>query len=164
MHDVTQLLLTYRDARVHLWNTYFVGKVHSLEECSILDRYEAIDRLLFSALVLDALGKGSFEKDFSLQPLPFLRVAPAEGRDNLKVMISEPPQSLNRVWNETAVLSPVGEAEFAFVELFEWDRYGFVIYPYYRVRIQKLPNYPDYVGRDALVETWNARVLFVEDQ
>ncbi|MEW6690279.1 MAG: hypothetical protein AB1452_14445 [Pseudomonadota bacterium] len=164
MRDITPALFKYREAKSHLWNTYFIDNVRSLVECGILDRYEEIDRLLFSALVLDPLGKSHFEADFGSAPIPFLKVAPLDGADQITMMISEPIVDLNRVWNKPATLTSLRDSEFTFIELFEWNRYGHVIYPYFKARIDKYPMRPDLVARDALVETWKARVLFKEEE
>ena len=47
MRDVTRQLLGYLDARQHLWNSHFYGRVTNLMECEPIDSFEFIDQRLF---------------------------------------------------------------------------------------------------------------------
>lgn len=157
--------MEYREATRHIWNTYFVGKVKSLYECGILDYYEMIDKNLFYAIVLEAINRGSYKIDyFRSQPIPFLRVAIREEIDRFSMMISESQNEGSKQWSKPIELISIKKAEFSFIECFEWDRYGYASYPYYLVRIQKLPKYPHFVGREALIETQDARVFYVDEK
>src|SRR5437588_7297610 len=100
MRDITDILLEYREAKRHLWNTYFVGRVHSLRDCGALDHYEQIDRHLFYSLVLEELGKGSYEiKFFRNEPLPFVKVLPRDMQVEVPLILGESGDSASRIWN-----------------------------------------------------------------
>ncbi|MDD5194199.1 MAG: hypothetical protein PHQ96_00810 [Candidatus Omnitrophica bacterium] len=163
MRDVTNILLLYRKATRHLWNTYFVGNVKSLHECGPLCKYEEIDRLLFSALVLEKIGK-TFPNEkkfiFRQNPIPFFMVTPRGQNKSLTMLISDSSVESYTKWNEAKKFEAVAQAEFYFIEFFDWDRYNYVNYPYYRVHIKKFPKYPHLENSDALIKTINASVIF----
>ena len=160
MRDITDILLEYREAKRHLWNTYFLGRVHSLRDCGALDHYEQIDRHLFYALVLEELNMGSHEiKVFREEPLTFLKIVPRDGQGDVPLIVGETGEGRNRVWNDQTPLLASG-FELEFIEFFEWDRYGDVSFPYLRGRIVALPKHTDLIGRECLVETHRANVMF----
>jgi hypothetical protein len=163
MKDITNKLFTYLEAKRHLWNTYFLPAFSSLRECSPLDEYEEIDRLLFSALVLKDINKNlELESDFNFgaTPFPYLIVVPEEGISKMDILVC--PSSSGK-W-EFVNLSLNKNIQFSFIEFFEWDRYSYTTYPYFRVKIEKCDIRQDIVGWDALIETKNARVFFVEEK
>lgn len=165
MKDITDKLFVYLEAKRHLWNAFFINVFHSLRECSPLDEYEEIDRLLFQALVLKDINKSLFiDKEFKFGDMPFLylRVIPKKELDMLDVMICDPSDSY-RKWEPVDLLLGT-DIHFSFIEFFEWDRYGYVSYPYFRVRVMKYDKKPEFVGWDALIKTINARAFFVEEK
>jgi hypothetical protein len=161
-HDVTDVLMEYREAKRHLWNCHFVKLSRGLRDCGMLDHYEAIDRHLFYGLVLERLGKGDYQINvFGEEAIPFLNVTPLRDRSAVPFMLSEEPKETNRAWgNKECSAIKASDAELAFVEFFEWDRYGYVSYQYYRVKILSFPSRPNIVGYEGLIETNHARVLF----
>jgi hypothetical protein len=162
MRDVTDLLMTYREAMRHLWNTYFVREMSSLLECGALDKFEEIDRLLFSALVLDQLAPLHPAVNFRSEVWPFLRVVAQEDSDSLAMMLSDLITGPNRSWSDRTFIKLNPDTELAFIEFFDWDQYGFVSFPYIRLKILKFPSRPDLVGREALVDSSRCRVLFAQ--
>jgi hypothetical protein len=160
MRNVTNLLYEYLEAKRHLWNVHFIHKVRSLRESGPLDRYEAIDRLLFYGLVLEPLNHKPVDKGFKfgLDPFASLKVVPRKGIDKLVVMVSDEITGGNRTWNHPVTISAKG-AEFAFIEFFDWNRYGYVSYPYYMARVTKCAEFPNYRDHDCLIETKDADVF-----
>ncbi|MGQ0658458.1 MAG: hypothetical protein ACT4NU_10260, partial [Chromatiales bacterium] len=131
----------------------------SLRECPLLDRFEEIDRLLFSAIVLDHLQR-EFQMDrFGQQPLPFLEVVPPEGAEMLPMMFSDPIVGANRSWNPMTFQKIDVQTKLAFIGFFDWNEYGYVSLAHYRVQIAHFPARPGYEGREALVETSRSRVI-----
>ena len=161
MRNVTDLALQYLEAKRHLWNVYFVDKVRSLHKSSPLDTYEMIDRLLFSGLCLEPLNQEPMENHFrfGLDPFPFLRVVPKDGIEKLPVRVSEPHINQNRVWAPAVLILAKG-TEFAFIEFFDWNRYGYVSYPYYKAKVTKCPEFPEYEEREGLIEVKDADIFF----
>jgi hypothetical protein len=159
VRDVTDTLLSYREAKRHLWNTHFVGRVSSLRECSLLDRFEDIDRLLFIAIVLDHLQRDFQVNQFGQQPLSFLEIVPPEGAEMLPMMVSDPIVGPNRSWNPVTFQKVDAKTKLAFIGFFDWNEYGYVSFPYYRVQVAHFPAHPGYEGREALVEASRSRVI-----
>lgn len=165
MQDVTHHLYAYLEAKRNLWNTYFREKIKSLYECSPLEEYEEIDDLLFSALVVHnlALSNHQSRREVIDTPWLFLRARPSVGLDALSLMVSDSvveSVSDNRAWEEAKVIELRNNSDFGFIEFFDWDRYGFVTYPYVRVKIDDGSMLPDLVGREALIDVMNVRVFF----
>ncbi|MGH8488493.1 MAG: hypothetical protein ACREXS_06425 [Gammaproteobacteria bacterium] len=164
MRDVTKHLYEYLEAKRHLWNTYFRFKAKALRECSALDQYEQIDKLLFSGLVvheLKLLDQSLFD-DVVRTPWMFLRVVPRTGLQTLRMWICDPITGSNRKWNAPELVELKGDVDFGFVEFFEWNRYDYVTYPYLRVTIDERSKLPAVAGREALMEVMNGRVFYSE--
>lgn len=158
MQDATDLLFEYLEAKRHLWNTHFVSRVKSLTECRFLDRYESIDRQLFTALVLESIETPPLDEGhvFGVAPIEFLRVVPK--RSLVTAIIGDSNGGRGTQWIRTVELN--GEdCEFVFIEFFEWDRYGYVAYPYIMARIAKSDNYPELVSKDCLIEGKDVTIL-----
>lgn len=164
MRDITDILLEYLEAKRHLWNVYFRNRVTSIYECIPLDQYEEIDRLLFFSLVVPELQTSSGGTGIVWrEPIPYLRVIPREGLDRLLVMIGEGSTSMSTKWSlpTELVVDPI--LTLNFIEFFEWDRYEYVSFPYYRARVSKCSD-PVLVGKDLLLEITNARVFFATSE
>jgi len=160
MQDITQQITSYLEAKRHLWNTYFRTRIKSIKECHPLDEYEEIDRLLFSALVLGDLKQ--FLPDnfvFGRDIIPFLKIVPNPEIDGFELMITDPTVEKYVKWNKPVEVKINAGVEFTFIELFEWDRYGFVNYPYYLTKITKYPDSPELVQQNALIEIGKAKVI-----
>jgi hypothetical protein len=164
MQDVTNILLEYLEAKRHLWNVYFRGRTTSIYDCSPLDQYEEIDRLLFFSLVVSDLEISSFCNEIIWkEPIPWLRVVPRTGLDRIPVMFGEATTDSSIKWSLPTELVIDSALILCFVEFFEWDRYGYVSYPYYRARIFGYTD-PTLLGRELLIETINARVFFTDSE
>ena len=162
MREITDLLMEYREAKRHLWNAYFVGRVHSLRERGAIDHFEAIDRHLFSGIVLEDLGRGTHElQAFTTEPLSFLRVVP-NGND-IELLVNQPRARGGSVWAANKeVAQVITEADLAFIEFFEWDRFSYASYPYYRARFTSFPKLPQLVGSECLIQTCDAKVYLAD--
>ena len=160
MQDITQRITSYLEAKRHLWNTYFRAQVKSIRECSPLDEYEEIDRLLFFALVLK--DSRQFLPDdfvFGKDIVPFLKVVPNVEFDFLELMITEPSVDTYVKWNRPIEVKIDAGIEFTFIELFDWDKYGFATYPYYLTKITKYSDRSNLVQQNALINISKARVF-----
>ena len=162
MKDVTDALLKYREATRHLWNSHFRASVSSPSTHGNLDRYEEIDKLLFISLVLDSIGRSDYEFNFRDDSYPFLHVLPNEGADALRLRLSDPLVGRGRSWNEPTNVAGASSAVLELIEFFEWDRYAWVSFPYYRVRVRSFPGQPHLENLEALVEVQTVRVCYIE--
>lgn len=128
-----------------------------------MEEYEQIDRLLFSAIVLDPLDLGETNVEhLGIEPLSFLRVKPREGFTTLSIAFSVPPGGSNRLWGVPESVQVSQNAHFGFIQFFDWDVYGFAAYPYFRVRVDRHSELPARSGQDGLIETLAAAVVLVE--
>jgi hypothetical protein len=162
MNDVTDMILTYREATRHLWNTYFMRPNGAPPEFGNLDRYEEIDKLLFTSLVLEPVGKAEGEFVFREDAHPFLHVLPRGESDSLRIRPSDPPISRSRSWNDAVNVSGARNAKLEFIECFDWDRYGWVSFPFFRVRIRSFPENSHLEGLEGLVEVQAVRIELAE--
>ena len=96
MRDVTDVLLRYLDAKQHIWNSYFWGKVRDLKECEPLDSFEVIDQRLFFSLVCYPL-KVKFPANyiFGREPLYRLVVKPKCYLTEIDLRVSRPSSDGN---------------------------------------------------------------------
>ncbi len=159
MEDVTSILNRYRECSRHLWNTYFADHVFSLPASDdVLDRFEEVDKLLFSSLVLAKVDRLASESDFGKKPLRFLRVVPVT--EEVPILINRPSNDRNKYWDDPVNRVGASEAELLLIGYFDWNRYGYADLAYYLVRIASFSKHPHLNGRDALLLTSNARVFF----
>jgi len=93
---------------------------------------------------------------FGIDPFSYLKVIPKEGIEKLRVMICRPD---DHKW-EPLDMEVSSKVEFLFIDFFEWDRYSYVSYPYFQVKIARYDKNPNVVGWNALVETINGMVFF----
>lgn len=157
MTDVTELMLKYRECSRHLWNMYFRPSSHS-EMWDLRDQFDAIDRQLFLTLVLGRLG---VDREAALQgdrPIEELKVTLASDQET-PIMISRPSTDGNSYWDCPVTRASNPEIDLRFISFFDWNKYGVADLSYLRVRISDFPRHSDLVGRDALVEVSNCRVL-----
>jgi hypothetical protein len=159
MNKVTDLLFTYLDAKQHLWNMYFRNNIKSLYECEPLDSFEAIDRLLFYALVCYPL-KLKLPEDHRVGEDPFasIQVKGRSGSTELPVMVRKPSIDRNRYWELQRSLSAPSFVG-SFIEFFEWDRYRFLSCSLVRCRIEAVDGADDYIGREALIDLRNVEFV-----
>ena len=163
MKNISKELFTYLEAKRHLWNTYFIGKVKSLRECSELDEYEYIDRLLFKALVLRSIKRDFPSGDnfvFGVGVLPFIKATPKFEIEQTEILIWD-TQTKHRQWKPLK-LKWSKNLTFSFIEFFEWNRYEYVSYPLCQLKIERCKEHPEIVGWYALVE--NSHLEFYFDQ
>src|SRR5713101_7643550 len=170
MQDIGKYIFRYADAKCHLWNAYFMDGVVDLSVCEPLDSFEAIDRRLFFALVCEPLGieydylrgveymEGTIVKTHSIEKIvimPRLTLGP-----HISISIGE-KQGNNTAWLEVKSLNSAG-LSFAFIELFQWDKYGFLNLPMVRCKIAACAERPEYVDKEALIDIYKV-AFFLSD-
>ena len=72
-------------------------------------------------------------------------------------MIGE-KQGSNTAWQELKSLATAG-LSFAFIELFQWDMLRLSNLPMVRGKIMACAEHPEYVGREALIDTYKVAFL-----
>ncbi len=76
-------------------------------------------------------------------------------------MITDPSVDAYSKWSKPVRLDCKNDIEFIFIELFEWDRYGFVSYSYYLTKITRYPDRQDLVQQKALLKIGQSKVVCV---
>lgn len=154
MQDITRHLLRYSDAKCHLWNVYFVDSVTDLRQCEPLETFERIDKQLFFALVCIPLNlKMPASYVIGAEAIKQILVVPKRYIREVPLQLREPETGRNSVWARTETL-PASGLSFAFIELFQWNRYGFLNLPLVRCMVVDCASHPQYVGREALIENY----------
>jgi hypothetical protein len=159
MQDIGKYIFRYADAKCHLWNAYFKDIMGDLSVCEPLDSFEAIDRRLFFALVCQPLGieydwsryrnyiEDGIWKSYCVEQIVIMPTVRSE------ILIGE-KQGSNTGWQRTKSIATAG-LSLAYIELFQWDHYGFLNLPMVRGKITAWAEHPEYVGKEALIEIHN---------
>lgn len=163
---VTKLMNTYRECVRHLWNTYFLDLLSIVEnQWDVSDEFDEICTTLFSSLVLNPIGCTSHKKSQRYEgfptPLSCLHVVPS-AKDGVPIQIAREIQSFTYWDYPIDVIKPL-EVDLRFIDFFDFDVLGYKEFEYYRVRIVDSSEYPDIIGRDALLKTRYATVFFVDE-
>jgi hypothetical protein len=158
--DVSNLFDHYRISACSIWNTAF-WPIAELRDWDCVDQFDEIKRILFDQLVLFRIGRDFALKDIFRVPISFFHVVPAG--ESSPVMIQNPrPNQPRGYWDHPLKCIGPQEAEMYFVDYFDWNRFDFVDFQYYRVIIAKFDAHPELAGREALIERMNASVHLPE--
>ena len=158
MNDITSIINNHRECVRHLWNVYFRMPNPTMEQIDAAFRFDKIANLLFSDLVLNQIGKYGYERISDKEPWPFLKV---EIRNNTQCpALINRPSSEGKYWDEPVNYFIGDGIDLRFIGYFDWDEYNYIDYKFYKIKILAYPQYPHLVGREALIETQNVRILF----
>ena len=163
VEDVTLLMLRYREAARHVWNS-FLSSESRLQGPGIHD-WEALKQILFTALVLrncghDECAAALLAPDrygFSwIKPIVHLHVVPVT---DVPAMISRDATPHCGYWDHAIKRVSPNDVDLRFIDFFDFDQSGYVDFQYYLVSIESSSKYPNLQGHRALIEILNARVL-----
>src|SRR5262245_33409722 len=163
VEDVTSLMLRYREASRHVWNS-FLRSESRLQGPGIHD-WEALKQILFTALVLrncghDRCAAALLAPDrygFSwIKPIVHLHVVPVT---DVPVMISRDATPHCGYWDHPIKRVSPNDVDLRFIDFFDFDQSGYIDFQYYLVSIESSSKYPNLQGHRALIEILNARVL-----
>jgi hypothetical protein len=162
MDDVTHLFSIYRECVRHLWNTYFRPVAEVAQNWDVRDEFDAVARGIFSSLVLGSLGATDCElsPESSREPsvLPGFRVVPNVEHGTPILINRDLPRS--GCWDHPVTQVCPNDVELRLLRFFDFDQFSYRDYRYFEVSIHASRTYPDIVGRAALIEVANAKVLF----
>jgi len=156
MRDITELMNAYRECSRNLWNVYF-SKRKDIGDA--LDVFEQIRELLFDSLVLSELSYEGEAKSGDIPP-PALRVVPQRSLILIQ-RLSGPGEA--RYWDQEKdmVVGP-GDITLAFVDYFDFFQPPIKDFRYCLCRILSFSSHVEYEGREALIETLNAKLFHDE--
>ena len=157
MNDITTTVDRVATCLRDLWNTYFYAE-DGVYPAVVEDLFEEIETRIFGALVLVGVDRDAFIEEFRREPLAFLIVVPAF--EGVPLLINRPSADRNWYWDAYDGRVGPNDVELHFREWLDWDSYGKRAFQYYRARVHTFNKHPEFVGREALIECRNARVLF----
>ncbi len=162
VNDVTHLFSNYGECARHLWNVYFRPVAEPTQNWDVRDEFDAIARGIFSSLVLRPLGVFDHEISPACSPepsmLPGFRIVPSVEQGTPIFINRDLPRS--GYWDHPVSRVRPSEVELHLLRFFDFDELGYRDLRHYEVVIHASSVYPDTVGRAALIEFDNAKVLF----
>lgn len=157
MRDVTDLMDRYRGVARSVWDSGF-SEAREQKNWDFCDQFNQVKKLLFKAMVDARVVEGHF-CDLTTVPKHNYLVVPT-GPGSVPIMIQRPRRpGQSWYWDDPVKEVKASEAEFHFLDYFDWDQLGCVDFQYYRVRITAFPSGHHLVGREALIEHKDARVF-----
>lgn len=160
MIDITNYLNEYREAVRHLWNTHFRCESGLIPDDDSFDSFEAIKQCLYDALVLGKLGNHNVEHKIDWEAAEFLHVIP-DAPDGASILINRSTPA-SGYWDDPISRIRQSDFELHFIGYFDWTNHDYIDLRYYRVKIAVCLSHPYLVGREALLETFCAKVFSTE--
>ncbi len=158
LRDITTIFDHYRVAARSVWNTAFWPDP-DLHRWDFVDEFDSIRRILFDSLVLWRIDEEFPTEHMFRKPAPFLHVVPSPGRS--PIMIQNPRGPLQSGYWDDPVREIESEgSEMHLIDFFDWDRMAVVDFRYYRVSIVRFDQNSHLIGREALIETQYARIVY----
>lgn len=148
MHDVTKLMLAYRECLRHVWNAYLARSVDSESATTVFARLQEV---LFEGLVSSQISGWSLSDAVFVVPF---KAAP--------VLVRREPSDGNVYWD--AAQAPDNDREtiqLAFVAYYDFFQEPCKDFRFYRCLINKFAANPEYEKREALVDVADAEACFV---
>lgn len=165
MRDITKIMNRYRECIRNLWNIYFLEQTSQGDDWDRYDKYEEICGLLFSALVLKFVDRLSCKKSLAYElikePILFFRVVPC-AESGVPIYINRDVPCTG-YWDYPLNIIKPSDVDMRFVDFFDFNLKGFRDFQYCRVRIVGSNTYSEIIGRDALLESNNVKIIFDEE-
>lgn len=148
--SIGKLINMYRECSRSLWNEYFMERFENTHDWSLADSFKTIKEELFYSIVLSS-SPNDGNLSFSL----------GEPSHLITVKLAEKYQTavkINRVKGETAgywdhpVTKLNASSVLGFVDLFDWNSYGFLDMSLVMCEVFSNPEYPSIEGHRLIVE------------
>jgi hypothetical protein len=151
----------YRVIARSIWNTGFWADPE-FRNWDSRDHFEQIMKLTFNALVVARTQETGCCADLSTMTHPIYQVVPLDPGP-VPIMIHRPRENdRNMYWDDPVREVKPTNAEFHFLDYFDWNKMDYLDLQYYRVRIVAFDSQPHLIGREALLEHQHASV-FLKD-
>jgi hypothetical protein len=165
MDDVTPLFSTYRECVRDLWNDYFMPVAAPTQDWDIRDEFDGVARSIFSSLVLRPLAASDRElaPAWSAEPapLPGFRIEPVVEQGTPILINRDLPRS--GYWDHPITQIRPTDVELHLLRFFDFDQLGNRDFEFFEVVVGASSTYPEIVGRAALIQFANAKVLFFKN-
>jgi len=158
MRNITELMNTYRECSRNLWNVYFSRRENI---GGSLDAFGQIRQLLFDSLVVSELSYEGEAEGADIPP-PALKVAPRASSLILIKRVSGPGEAGYWDQEKDMVVGP-DDITLAFVDYFDFSQVPIKEFRYYLCKILRFPSHVGYEGREALIDTLDAKVFHDQD-
>ncbi|QNA87740.1 hypothetical protein G4G28_03335 [Massilia sp. Dwa41.01b] len=154
--SVLDQLNEYRDCSRGLWNRAFMAKFQINQDWAISDSFARIKNELFRSIVLRQLDCS--DDDYVLGKSSRLIKVKLRSRRKTAVMINREKRESAGYWDH-----PVKELDsnvsLQFIDLFDWNPYGFLDMNFVMCEIIDSPDCPDIEGHKLLVDLSYVDVL-----
>ena len=158
MRNITDLMDHYRIIARSVWNTAFWAQA-DLRTWDAGDQFEQIKKLSFKSLVVARQEEGHCCDLYGLADNQIYQVVPGHPY-NVPIMIQRSRErDQSGYWDDPVKQVKASEAEFHFLDFFDWNHMADADFQYYRVRIAAFPSQAHLVGREALMEHLHAKVF-----
>ncbi len=146
---------TYRECARNLWNAYFSSREFTWD---LHNEYENITKLLFNALVVYELDSEIECCGIGIAAFPRLNVVPSS--NTVPILINRPSKDGNGYWDQEMDMS-VGADDISlmFLDYFDFAKFPFKDFKFYRCKILQFPKCIQYEGREALIEVSDTKIF-----
>lgn len=117
-----------------------------------LDILKDIDNKLFSLCVLKKINQMKYAGFYGERSIKIFDVIVEDNLLSIPLMIKRESRDANNYWDEPLKDINFDALNLKFVSYFDWDYSSLVDYRYILTEIYSLPNRPDLVGRQALID------------
>ena len=158
VNDITDLITRYRLALCHIWNTC-VWVDPRLRNWESVYSFRDIRLPLFKALIADPLGLDTGGTLFGSAFSVVVGGDTGESAGMIEVNTSEPKGARTGIW--TPLQGPIyeGDISLTLIDLYDWRPLSYMGLSHYMVLITAFDNFPEHVGRHALIAVDSARVF-----
>lgn len=161
MIDATQRFLDYAEAKRHLWNVYMRPMFTDVGESHPIDTYQEIERLLFKVMIDEPFSLKLNYHNFGDRGISSILV------DRFSSVSDVLPMSIaierDQYYSFDLAVSPPMGTRLEFIEFFDYDRYRNQENSRVRVYIKSFPGYEQFVGKEAVIETFYAKFLIARE-
>jgi len=154
----------YRECVRGIWNGAFRPTVGPNADFDALDSFWIVRDVLFSEFVLRRLGVPPLSRPRRpvREPVKHVHVIPECSPVPIKV--NRPSLDGNYYWDDPIRQARADGLSLAWVDLFDWDSFGYIDLQFHVVKIERCSEHPHVVGRAALVDVHHVTVHFDEDE
>lgn len=160
MTHITHRILKYRDSARQLYNNYFLCVDWKDSEYYSDEYFEEINEILLQKTVLNQIDSQAPLLKNDDDVYEHIKVIPNYGPLGFQTMFAP----ANRQFTEWKILQlKTTGNDFRFLSFFDWTTEKTMEMQYSRVRLIHSEEFPELIGYDFLLESWNSEFYFVEN-
>ena len=154
--DVTESMLCFRDAAVHVWNTYLRLAGDPMSE-DIQTARDTIEIELIRTIVFFPFNISDKADGYRRGPLLEIEVLPKVIYNEVPVQIGDEGDDGNIYWSDTIMCKSMNFPVLNFIDFFDWDPYG-------HVNMASVRAASTVEGRTYLIEDMYCRFVLTTNQ